>query len=226
MKYTIGLIDEEPNQLITIGRTIKIHMEGTPHEIDFISYELEGRSETLVKDICQEVLNDILIGAISSLLVDYKIILKTAAMVEGTDIYKMIIERVPKFPVVILTQVPEECYMKDFVDADKIYRKKDFFKVDDQYSIEKTKNIFSNMDKYIRQRAEMDASLEDKLEKYISEGFSPELFQEILEYEQKLDAFYPSGQPQTSKALRLDELKKAVALLDQANRLIGGGNEA
>ena len=225
MKYIIGLIDEEPGQLITIGRTIKIHMEGMPHEVDFISYELEGRSETLVNDVCKEVLNDILIGAISSLLVDYKIILKTAAMIEGTDIYKLIIERVPKFPVVILTQAPEECYIKDFVDADKIYSKKEFFKVDEQYSVEKTKNIFLNMDKYIRQRAEMDATLEDKLEKYVSEGFSPELFQEILEYEQKLDAFYPFGQPQTSKALRLDELKEAVALLDQANRLIGGSNE-
>ena len=62
---------------------------------------------------------------LSSLIVDYKIIVKTYK-IKGTEIFKKIKEEVPKFPVIILTEVVEESTEPDFVDADKVYKEKRF----------------------------------------------------------------------------------------------------
>ena len=47
----------------------------------------------------------------------------------------------------MLSNVPNECYEKEFIDADKVYSKKEFFKLEQDYSIEKVRNIFRNIDR-------------------------------------------------------------------------------
>ena len=52
--------------------------------------------------------------------------------------FKRIKEEVPKFPIIILTEVVEESTEPDFIDADKVYKKKDFYKIESEYSKEKS----------------------------------------------------------------------------------------
>ena len=112
--------------------------------------------------IANAVINDIVNDKIQVLIVDYKIIVSTA-LVEGTEIFRRISETVPKFPIIILNNVPEDCYKKEFVDADKVYSKGRFFKLEENYSKEKTLNIFRNMDNYTAQRAKLSTKLANHL---------------------------------------------------------------
>ena len=148
--YTIGLIDDEESQLKTIRRTIKTNARGD-EKYDFKAYLISDNATDFVEKVFEEVINDIRELKLSSLIVDYKIIVKTSK-IKGTDIFKKIKEEVPKFPVIILTEVVEESTEPDFVDADKVYKKKDFYKIESEYSKEKVFNIFDSMRKYIGQR--------------------------------------------------------------------------
>lgn len=224
MEFVIGLIDEEDSHLSAIRRTIKTNIPTDEYKVDFKVYPLEGRTDTLSKTVTDMVLRDIVSDNISSLIIDYKIMIQSA-LVEGTDIYKAIQEIVPKFPVVILTDVPGCCYEKTFVDADKVYWKEEFFKLEGDYSKEKTANIFRNMERYIKQKAEFSASLADNLEKLTSEGFSPELYKAILNAEKNLDELLPQGQTRIDKAFKADELRETVELLEKADKLLGDKHE-
>ncbi|MEA5025954.1 hypothetical protein SDC9_24663 [bioreactor metagenome] len=223
MDYTIGLIDEEDSHLGNIRRILLLNLPAG-NTIDFKVYPLEGQSDILPKRVTDEVLYDIVQGNICSLIIDYKIMIHSA-LVEGTDIYKAIIDVVPKFPVVILTDVPSNCYEKSFVDADKVYWKKEFFKIEEGYSKEKAENIFRNMEHYVKQRAELLAKLEDHQERMTTEGFSLELYKEILNTEKSLDEFSPQGQTQIDKAISIDDFKEIVELLEKADDLLGDKHE-
>ena len=226
MDYTIGLIDEEEGQLRTIRSTIKTYISHHDKDISvkFKVYSLEGSAEALSESVTQDVINDIIAGEISSLIIDYKIMIQSA-MVEGTDIYKKIAEHAPKFPVIILTDFPDHCYEKDFVDADKVYWKYNFFKIEEEYSKEKTKNIIVNMERYNRQRAELFTDLTENLSKLRNDEFSQEVYQKLILVEQRLDDFYPQGQSQIEKALEIEDLKKAVDLLKEVDALVGDSDE-
>ena len=115
--YTIGLIDDEENQLKTIRRTIKTNA-GNDEKYDFKTYLISDNATDFVEKVFEDVINDIREMKLSSLIVDYKLIVKTSK-IKGTDIFKKIKDEVPKFPVIILTEVVEESTEPDFVDADK-----------------------------------------------------------------------------------------------------------
>lgn len=223
MNYCIGLIDEEEGHLSTIRRIIKYN-NSDGEDVSFKVYPLEGGADTLSKRITDEVLYDIVSGEISSLIIDYKIMIQSAR-IEGTDIYKAINEVVPKFPIVILTDVPDNCYDKDFVDADKVYWKKEFFKIEGEYSKEKTANIFINMNRYVYQKAKLTVKLAEDMEKLKTEGFSPELYKSILDVEKDLDELSPQGQTMIDKAFKSDELRETVQLLEKADKLLGAEHE-
>lgn len=144
--------------------------------------------------------------------------------VEGTEIFEKISSIVSKFPTIILTNVPDDCY-KPFVDADKVYSKRAFFKVDESYSQEKTRNIFRNIENYKVQRAQLSATLDEQLARLQNQGYSIETYQAIISLEKALDAYLPQGQSIVEMDLDLSELKTAVDLLKEANGLIGGNNE-
>jgi len=223
MEYVIGLVDEEPDQLSAIRRTIKTHIHNQDIDVSFKVYPLEGGADTLSENVANDVLHDIVSGAINSLVIDYKIMIQSA-MVEGTDIYKRILEKVPKFPVIILTNVPDDCYKKSFVDADKVYSKRAFFKLEGDYSKDKTKSILINMQQYHKRRTELATKQTEQLEKIRDDGFSLEVYQELLHVEKKLGELYPQDQTQVDIALDLNDLKEAVDLLDRADKLRGGSD--
>lgn len=217
--YIIGLIDDEESQLSKIRRTIKTNAkEG--EQYDFKSYLIPDKASDVVSDVFEEVINDIKDLKLSSLIVDYKIIVKTYK-IKGTDIFKRIKEEVPKFPVIILTEVVEESTEPDFVDADEVYKKKDFYKIEGEYSKEKVFNIFDSMRKYVGQRDKLQVTIDDLKQKLAKGSLRhEEVVGNILELESQLDDFVPTEQSQIDKVFDEQKAKEIVALIEKANALL------
>ena len=217
--YIIGLIDDEESQLSKIRRTIKTNAK-KEEQYDFKSYLISDKASDVVSDVFEEVIDDIKNMKLSSLIVDYKIILKTYK-IKGTEIFKKIKEEVPKFPVIILTEVVEESTEPDFVDADKVYKKKDFYKIEGEYSKEKVFNIFDSMRKYVGQRDKLQLTIDD-LKQQLAKGSlrHEEVVGNILALESQLDDFVPTEQSQIDKVFDEQKAKEIVALIEKANALI------
>jgi len=224
-EYYIGIIDEDQDEIYDIKRTILVHKPEIISEdlIKFVDYPLSANIDTLSDEMSMKVLDDITDGRIHILIVDYRIIVETTC-IEGTEIFEKISALVPKFPTIILTNVPEDCYDKP-VDADKVYAKREFFKIEGSYSKEKTLNIFRNIENYKKQRATLMVGLEDQLSKFVNQGYTPEVYQGIIELEKKLADYFPQEQSTVEKDLDLAELRDAVELLKEANQLLGGKSE-
>lgn len=223
--YYIGIIDEDQDEILDIKRTILFNKPETIAEdlIQFVDYPLPSNAATLSEKVSKMVIRDITEGAIHILILDYRIIVESTC-IEGTEIFKEISELVPKFPTIILTNVPNDCY-KSFVDADKVYAKSAFFKIEESYSQEKTLNIFRNIENYKLSRARLTAMLTEQLLKLEDQGYTSDVYQRIISLEKKLDDYLPQDQTIVEKALNLSELKDAVALLKEANQLLGDKDE-
>ena len=199
--YIIGLIDDEESQLSKIRRTIKTNAK-KEEQYDFKSYLISDKASDVVSDVFEEVIDDI-------------------KKIKGTEIFKKIKEEVPKFPVIILTEVVEESTEPDFVDADKVYKKKDFYKIEGEYSKEKVFNIFDSMRKYVGQRDKLQLTIDD-LKQQLAKGSlrHEEVVGNILALESQLDDFVPTEQSQIDKVFDEQKAKEIVALIEKANALI------
>lgn len=225
-KYKIGIIDEDPCDMDFIERTV---LENKPdnvseEQIDFWRCPFPTESENVYDSIVKLIIEKITKEEIQALIVDYKIII-SAKSLEGALIFKRLVEIVPKFPLVMLSNVPNECYEKEFIDADKVYSKKEFFKLEEDYSIEKVRNIFRNIDKYDSQRSKLSTQLAAQLNRLESNEYAPEILQSVIETEKLLDDFVPQQETTVEKTLKVADLKNVVELLEEANKLIGGGDE-
>lgn len=219
ISYKIGLIDEDPADIDFIKRTILINKpkEITDEQLFFWEVPLPIDSfDSVFKEIVEAIKNE----RIQILIVDYKIVVR-AKTLEGTEVFKRISDILPKFPLIMLSNLPNDCYSKEYVDADKVYSKKEFFKIDGDYSKEKVANIFRNMDKYYSQRAKLSTQLQEQLGRLEREGYSADSLQTVVEIEKALDSFTPQNQNTVEKALDLTELKQAVEILKDAQELIG-----
>ena len=221
--YRIGLIDEDPIDIDCIKRTILINKpkDINDEQVDFWEVSLSNDSiDIIVNDIVSEIVKK----RIQILIVDYKIVISTK-LLQGTEIFRILSDILPRFPIIMLSNLSDDCYRNEYVDADKVYSKKEFFKIEEEYSKEKVANIFRNMDKYISQRSKLAIRLTEQLNRLKNDGYSAETLQLILETEKALDNFTPQNQNAVEKALDLSELKKAVEILKNAQELIGGKNE-
>ena len=234
--HIIGLIDDEETQLKMIRRTIKTNAK-ISEQYDFKSYLISDNDSDVVPELFEQVISDIsaisdisTISAISdksdiidlklsALIVDYKIMVKTSK-IKGTDIFKRIKEEVPKFPIIILTEVVEESTEPDFIDADKVYKKKDFYKLESEYSKEKVFNIFDSMRKYNDQRDKLQLAIEDLKRKLTDGSKKRDVIPEILSLESQLDDFVPTEQSQIDKVFDENKAKEIVALIEKANDLL------
>ncbi len=225
-KYKIGIIDEDTEDVQDIERTIIINKPENIQEeqVQFYEYPISFEATELLDSVIHSAVDDIINDNIQLLIIDYKIIVNTST-VEGTDILRSINDKIPKFPVIILSNVPDDCYTKEFVDADKVYSKRSFFKIEEEYSKEKTLNLFRNMEHYSAQRAKLVTKLNHFLLNLEDDGYTEQTLKNIIEIEKKLDEFCPQQQSIIEKTLDLSELQTAVNLLKEANELIGGYNE-
>lgn len=216
--HIIGLVDDEETQLKKIRRTIKTNAK-TSEQYDFKSYLISDKALDVVSEIFEQVISDIRNSKLSSLIVDYKIIVKTSK-IKGTDIFKRIKEEVPKFPIIILTEVVEESTEPEFIDADKVYKKRDFYKIESDYSKEKVFNIFDSMRKYNDQRDKLQLTIEDLKQKLTDGSRGREVIGDILALESQLDDFVPTDQSQIDKIFDKNKAKEIVALIEKANDLL------
>lgn len=216
--YTIGLIDDEESQLRAIRRTIKTNAKFAD-EFDFKSYVLSENTFDLVDKVFGEVMADIEQQKISSLIVDYKIMVKTTK-IKGTEIFRKIKEKVPKFPIIVLTEVVEESTKPNFVDADKVYKKREFFKIESDYSKEKVFNIFDSMRKYVEQRDEIELTINDLKDKFVEGSMGKEAIGSILELESQLNDFIPIDQTQIDRVFDENKARDIVNLIEKANNLL------
>lgn len=216
--YIIGLIDDEESQLKKIRRTIKTNAK-VNEQYDFKSYLISDNASDVVSEVFEQVISDIKDSKLASLIVDYKIIVKTSK-IKGTDIFKRIKEEVPKFPIIILTEVVEESTEPEFIDADKVYKKKDFYKIESDYSKEKVFNIFDSMRKYNEQRDKLQLTIEDLKQKLTDGSRGRDVIGDILSLESQLNDFVPTDQSQIDKIFDEGKVKKIVALIEKANDLL------
>lgn len=216
--YLIGLIDDEESQLKAIRRTIKTNAK-TREQYEFKAYLMPDNVENPVETMFADVMNDIKGQKLTSLIIDYKIMVKTLK-VKGTDIFQKIKEEVPKFPVIILTEVVEESMEPAFIDADKVYKKKDFFKIEEEYSKEKVFNIFDSMKKYVEQRDRIELTIEDLKQKLVEGSVGRDVIGDILLLESQLGDFVPTDQTQIDRVFDEGKAKKIVNLIERANQLL------
>jgi len=216
--YIIGLIDDEESQLKKIRRTIKTNAK-VNEQYDFKSYLISDNASDVVSEVFEQVISDIKDSKLASLIVDYKIIVKTSK-IKGTDIFKRIKEEVPKFPIIILTEVVEESTEPEFIDADKVYKKKDFYKIESDYSKEKVFNIFDSMRKYNEQRDKLQLTIEDLKQKLTDGSRGRDVIGDILSLESQLNDFVPTDQSQIDKIFDESKAKEIVALIEKANDLL------
>lgn len=216
--YIIGLIDDEETQLKKIRRTIKTNAK-TSEQYDFKSYLISDNASNVISEVFEQVISDIIKLKLSLLIVDYKIMVKTSK-IKGTDIFKRIKEEVPKFPIIILTEVVAESTEPEFIDADKVYKKKDFYKIESEYSKEKVFNIFDSMRKYNVQRDKLQLTIEDLKQKLTDGSRGREVIGDILALESQLDDFVPTDQTQIDKIFDENKAKEIVALIEKANDLL------
>lgn len=225
-RYRIGLVDEDPVDLDYIKRTILINMPNgiSKEQVDFLDVPLPNPFCESMDSIIDYLVEAIAEEKIQLLIVDYKIVVSTKVF-EGTEIFKRISDIVPKFPLIMLSNLSNDCYDKVFVDADKVYSKKGFFAIAGEYSKEKVANIFRNMDKYLTQRAKLTTQLTEQLTLLETDEYSAESIRSIIETETDLDCFTPQKMSKSEKGLPLDDLKEAVDILRNAQELIEERNE-
>ncbi len=216
--YIIGLIDDEESQLRKIRRTIKTHAKEC-EKYEFKSYLVSDNANDFVEDVFEQVIADIKELKLSSLIVDYKIMVKTSK-IKGTDIFREIKEEVPKFPVIMLTEVVSESTEPEFIDADKVYKKKEFYKLESEYSKEKVFNIFDSMRKYSAQRDKLELNIEDLKYKLIEGSMGREAISSILALESQLDDFVPIEHSQIDKVFDESKVREIVGLIEKANDLL------
>ncbi len=217
-KYIVGIIDDEQNIIRKIRGTIK---ENRPEdiELDFKTYFLENENGISIKKMSKEILEDIKNNKINTLIIDQKIIMN-AGEVEGIEIFKNIKDVVDKFPVIMLTNVADECIKDDFVDPDKVYKKSDFFAIDEEKSKELVRKIFINAKKYNDNRMQIEAKIRVLQDKISKNGNNAEIVSEIIDNEEKLSELKPTDYTQIEKIVNPQKIKDVLDLLNEVNNLL------
>lgn len=219
--YKIILIDDDLKELEKVRRTIK---ENEPEDFSFSkgdycfsSYNIgDYGSES---DIITKILDEIYNKDVSLYIIDYKI-LTANAFYKGNEIFYEVCKKVPNFPIIVLTERVGESKEGGFVDADKIYEKTKFFKLESDYSKEKVANLFANMKRYKNNLENTECMLNEYIGEMQNYGVSPELIQKITTVEVELAKLLPFQISQAEKIYDPSKLKEVVVLLNEAKKLI------
>lgn len=215
MIYTIGLVDDNEDQLSDIRAAIKAN-KLQDLEINFKSYSIPQNSENAIEILLKEILDDIKNGGIHSLIIDFKIVIATKN-IQGSELFNLVKKSLSSFPVVILTERPEESKKPDFIDADKVYIKREFLKIKEAYSKEKITNILDSMVKYVNQKDSLLVKLEEQQSKT---NTSSNNIQKIIEIENQLAKFIPMGLTQADIQINSTKIAELTTLINNLNHLL------
>lgn len=214
--YRIGIVDDVPADRADIQVTV-LDTCSDKNAVQFKDYELLNRKKD---HILEEIINDVTDGQIQALIVDFRLD-TTADVIEGWEIVKFVHDGAPEFPMVILTHAPMEGKESPYTDADKVYAKKSFLKLSSPESRSMVENIFLNIDRYVKNRENLETSLELELRKLDQNSTDEEILRHIMELETRLSGYKKMDQTVFDTKLDFSELKDALDDLKKYEELLG-----
>lgn len=217
--YRIGIVDDEKDERDDIQVSILDNAGWIldKPEIEFKEYELEGREK---ESILQEIQNDIDEKNIQALIVDFRLD-TTADVIKGWQIIEFMHVEIPEFPVIIMTNVPEESKQSEYADADKVYPKKIFLNPELEKTKELVTNIILNMQKYVMRREFLEEKLAIELQKLDKNSEDEKTLEQIMEIETELGRYKQLYQTTVDTSLDMDELKDVFQQLKKYEELLG-----
>ena len=217
--YRIGIVDDEKDERDDIQVSILDNAGWIldKPEIEFKEYELEGRER---ESILQEIQNDIDEKNIQALIVDFRLD-TTADVIKGWQIIEFMHDEIPEFPVIIMTNAPEESKQSEHTDADKVYPKKIFLNPELEETKELVTNIILNMQKYVTRRESLEEKLAIELQKLDKNSEDEKTLEQIMEIETELGRYKQLYQTTVDTSLDMDELKDIFQQLKRYEELLG-----
>ena len=198
--YQIGIIDDVAGQRADIQVAVLDNItEGTP--VAFKEYELNSRSK---EDLFKEIQEDISADRIHALIVDFRLD-TTKDVIKGWEIIEFM----------------HEGLESPHTDADKVYAKKDFLKVDSPECAVMVGKILLNMKKYVSRRANLEAELTANLMRLEQNGSDMDAMEKVMEIENDLGRYKAIYQTVVDKSMDMDDLKEAFEQLKKYEDLLG-----
>ena len=199
--YRIGIIDDVKSERDDIQVSILDNVNvGT--KIEFKEYVLEHKTkDSLFNEIREDVSNEV----IQALIVDFRLD-TTEDIIKGWEIIEFTHNEFPEFPVVIMTNAPDESKESNHTDADKVYAKKVFLNPQSAETKELVKNILLNINRYDKKRKELEAKLSVELQKLETEGENVEILENIINIEKELTKYKKMYQTTIDTELEMDYL--------------------
>ena len=188
-------------------------------EESFKLYELQEEPEFREK-LFAEIESDIINNQIQCLIVDYKLD-TLREVLEGIEIVKYLHDKIPEFPVVILTNVPDKSKSNDMADPDKVYVKEIFMKPDALETKEMVYHIERNLERYTKRRADLELQQEQALNLVIGESkYDEQTYGKLLDIERELIKYVPIEMNGVDEAYDMEDMEKALDALREYKKLL------
>ena len=208
--YRIGIIDDVKSERDDTQVSILDNVNaGT--EVEFKEYELEHKTKD---DLFNEIRKDVSDEEIHALIVDFRLD-TTEDIIKGWEIIEFTHMEFPEFPVVIMTNAPDESKESEFTDADKVYAKKVFLNPQSEETNELVKNIILNINRYNKHRKNLEAKLTIELQKLEKNSEDIQVLENVIKIEKELAKYKQTYQTVIDTELGMDDLKEAFALIDK-----------
>lgn len=213
--YRIGIIDDVKSEREDIQVSILDNVNASI-EVDFKEYVLEHRTKA---ELFDEIREDVSEERIHALIVDFRLD-TTEDIIKGWEIIEFTHDEFPEFPVVIMTNAPDESKESSYIDADKVYAKKVFLNPQLDETNELVKNIVLNISRYDKKRKELEAKLTIELQRLENNSESIEVIENIIAIEKELTKYKQMYHTTLDTELEMDDLKEAFALLDKYENML------
>lgn len=213
--YRIGIIDDVKSERDDIQVSILDNVN-VETEVVFKEYALEHKTkDRLFTEIREDVSDEV----IQALIVDFRLD-TTEDIIKGWEIIEFTHNEFPEFPVVIMTNAPDESKESNHTDADKVYAKKVFLNPQSSETKELVRNIILNINRYEKKRKELEAKLTVELQKLETDGENIEVLENIIAIEKELTKYKQIYQTTIDTELEMDDLKEAFVLLDKYESML------
>lgn len=218
MIFSIGMVEDDRAEASAIMLSLNENSEQL-NENSFKLYELE-KSLDLRERLLQEIRQDIIENKVQCVMIDYKLdTLKE--VLTGIEVAKYLHEKVPEFPVIILTNVPDKGKENDSADPDKVYPKQIFMRPDDSKTHEMVYHIERNMERYAKRRAELELKQEQLLARIAGNAdVKDEVYGQLLDTERELSKYVPIEMNALDETYDMEEMDKALAALQEYKKLL------
>ena len=111
--YRIGIVEDSGDEIDKIERTLDFFY--TDFDMSYYFSDRTYTPENIVGNLSNDIIMDIQSDKIDGLIIDYKVMLDDI-IIEGNEIYREINMVIPKFPIIILTEIVDEPEGKEYIE--------------------------------------------------------------------------------------------------------------